>query len=336
VTASVVAWEVARSSLGADPTLILGNGASIALSLRFTYDSLFEEAAAQAFFDDGIVQIFKALDTTNFEHVLDCLNTAVIVASANGQDEYAGRLSENIDAIRKGLITTVRYIHPKFGDVRDYLNRYGAELQEYTTVYSFNYDLIVYWAMAERGFAGFRDGFSSNPFDMSAIFGFGADDSKGRTTVYWPHGGLHLVDAQVTYEKDGGPVHGRSAQKLTADGGALLAQFDPSRAQFVSEGRGELKETRISRSDYLRWCLRQLGRDTRPLAIFGTDLSVDTHVTEVIRQNPRPIALSVFNPSSREPGELADISNDAKSRFRASEVVLFDSGSHPLGQLKPS
>jgi hypothetical protein len=84
--------------------LLLGNGASVAVSSRFGYPSLFEEACspgadAQLIADD--VALFHELRTTNFEYVLFGLLMSERVSAALHLDSSLYR--DSYDRIRQSL-----------------------------------------------------------------------------------------------------------------------------------------------------------------------------------------------------------------------------------------
>ena len=93
MTATEIPWDwheieadFARSGL------LLGNGASISVWPGFAYDSLYEEArrgSIQHPLERNEHQVFTALDTTDFETVLDALATTRTVNGTLGLDRTA-------------------------------------------------------------------------------------------------------------------------------------------------------------------------------------------------------------------------------------------------------
>ena len=54
-----------------DATLILGNGASIAVNSCFNYINLFDKACGNSILDQTSKALFEALETTDFELVIN-------------------------------------------------------------------------------------------------------------------------------------------------------------------------------------------------------------------------------------------------------------------------
>jgi len=113
-------------------------------------------------------------------------------------------------------------------------------LLEFDTVYTTNYDLLVYWAVMTDRPSDFRDFFwgpdaSFDPDDVST--------AAGVTRILYLHGALHLYTLA-----DGGTA------KLTAGGRNLLSKRSARTSTvplFVCEGHSRDKRIAIARSDYL-------------------------------------------------------------------------------------
>ena len=61
---------------GFNHSIILGNGASIAVDSRLHYSSLYEAANSEGFITDEVSKIFDHFDTNDFEFVLQALANA--------------------------------------------------------------------------------------------------------------------------------------------------------------------------------------------------------------------------------------------------------------------
>ena len=329
----VLDWRGALSRLGSDrPALILGNGGSMVVSSQFAYPTLLARAQANSMISPSAAAVFQKLNTTNFEAVLRTLSAARRVASVLHSPVHEQALTDLEDEVRDALAGVVHNVHPAYHDVLQIAEQYGDALLLHSSVFSLGYDLIVYWSMAARGFGRFWDGFSSNPFDPSTLVGYSGP--AGRTAVYWPHGGLHLADTSVNFAGGGGTMSGETARKLLNADGSLLDQFKGVATQFVSEGSAEEKRTTIARSAYLRWYGVRLAATSDPLVLFGTELEADSHIAELIKLHERPVALGVYDPGSKTTAALTDIARYAKARFGTDEVYLFDSATHPIGQIQ--
>jgi len=178
--------------------LLVGNGASMVVWPEFNYRSLFEIAKSgqvQHPLTDDDENLFDALETKNFEHVLASLKTAGIVNSA--LDIEADVLEERYESTQRALFEAVHAIHVPWEYV-------GAKtvpalfegLRNYQFVYSTNYDLLLYWASMENGGKGFLDYFwgTGNRFDI-------ADTDIWITHQRWTrilfiHGGISLATSE--------------------------------------------------------------------------------------------------------------------------------------------
>jgi hypothetical protein len=272
--------------------LLVGNGASMVVWPQFGYRSLFEIATsadvAHPLTDDD-KNLFDALSTTNFEHVLASLKTAGIV---NGALEIeADELEDRYESTQRALFEAVHTVHVPWHmvGVRT-LPSLLKSLREYTFVYSTNYDLLLYWASMERGGKGFLDyfwaGANRDTFDVSDTEIWRTRD--GWTRILFIHGGIHLRRL-----RDGG------TRKVSASEGAILDQFttdfDGSESPLlISEGDSDDKLASIRSSDYLTFAHQMFGSHEGGLVVFGHSLSEqDGHLVAPMRgwrENPVAIA----------------------------------------------
>jgi len=134
----IQAW----SSVSAESwsTLLLGNGASIAIHKEFAYPTLHSVADAKGLLATT-APIFAKLGTTDFEHVLlacwyaEHVNVALGTPSADISAAYA--------EVRTALIEAVHSVHPVHADVAADLHRVGVFARVFPTVVSLNYDLTL-------------------------------------------------------------------------------------------------------------------------------------------------------------------------------------------------
>jgi hypothetical protein len=296
--------------------LLIGNGASMAVWERFSYPSLFAEAPLT----ELDKSIFEALDTTNFELVLDSLRISEIVCSAVGHDR-AG-VHERYLSIRRSLFNAVRGVHVRWDRVpRETFDEIEQELHRYETVFSTNYDLLAYWSIMCRETERIRD-FFWNP-DLA----FDATNTQltgTASTILYLHGGIHLyVDTRTG-----------ATMKRKSEGGGLLGFGDMAhttrRPLFISEGRSGDKLRSIRSSDYLSFAYQTLADYSDPLVIFGHSLGeTDAHIAQAIKSSAkRRIAIGLH------PGRSMAI---IKAKTHLEDVLdgqlieYFDASTHPLG-----
>ena len=162
-SADLLDWQALRDS-GVDwKGLLLGNGASMAVSETFRYESLFQIASSgqvAAPLGAGDHALFDAFQTTNFELVLGGLKVAGVVCEATGQDISVIRT--RYDAVQLALFQAIGPTHVSWDRVAaNSLAPMRQELERYEFVYSTNYALLVYWAVMfehDNG-DGFKDFF---------------------------------------------------------------------------------------------------------------------------------------------------------------------------------
>jgi Domain of unknown function (DUF4917) len=321
---SLLDWNVVREAYNWR-TLLIGNGASLAIWQGFRYPSLFQRASSPEIshrLSRSDQTIFDTLNTTNFERVLTALWTSSVVCSALSLP--SDLISERYDHIRNALVEAVQSVHVPHASVSvDTFRALQSSLLSYTTVFSTNYDLLLYWSIMHDGKAVLKDYFWSvdHPiFDVTDT----TEYANSRTVLYL-HGGLHLVRTPAGHTK-----------KLVADADTLLAQFGAGMESgetplFISEGTVEDKLAAIARSDYLSFAHGRLTRNREPLVVFGHSFSDnDRHLVDAMRnwELDIPIAISMRPVSppaimARKAKLHADIPNR--------QLLFFDASTHPLG-----
>ena len=130
--------------------LLLGNGFSRAYrNDLFAYDALFIEAKGKL--SPTVRSAFKALGTTDFEQVMRALRQAVLLVGAYGASDptLAQRLSTDAAALREVLAQVIASNHPeRNSEIGDHEFRACREfLHNFKTIYTLNYDLLLYWAL---------------------------------------------------------------------------------------------------------------------------------------------------------------------------------------------
>lgn len=298
--------------------MLVGNGFSRNLWSRFGYDSLFQLATQGngAGLGNADRSLFKLLETTNFESVLSSLATSKTVLEA--LDQPTDIVAERETSIRHALIEAVHSVHVPWASIPErILDHVSVELSRYTTIYTTNYDLLIYWSLMrnQSAFADFF--FESGTFDVA-----NSDIWGKKTSVQFLHGALHL------YRRPNGQTLKRTAE----EGESLLDLFGtPYRdaaSLFISEGSAEMKRISILQSDYLSFALGRLKQDKQPLVIFGHGLGKsDLHLVEAIGASKgRHVAVSLLNNGDVRKRKAALVEALPKANLR-----FYDAASHPLG-----
>ncbi len=294
-------------------SLLLGNGSSIAVWPHFAYGSLLD----QAHLSRNDRRLFSGLGTSNFESVLRALHLAEVVCRQEGHDYRDAR--RRYRAVRRALVRGVNSVHVDWSSVGVAIRRQMRnEMLRFRTVYSTNYDLLVYWAVMPDRAADFRDYFwgPGHSFDPSDT-----DVPAGITRVLYLHGALHLYR-----------VGESGTAKLTAGSRDLLSTIGATTAPvplFISEGRSQDKRAAIARSDYLSFANDKFEADDSPLVVFGHSLAEqDDHLLPAIDQRSRRVPVSVM-PGNE--GAVILRKAELKERLPHARLSFFDGTSHPLG-----
>lgn len=328
------------ASMGAESSrsLLLGNGASIAIHREFGYKKL-REIAEEKELLATTAPIFENFETDDFERVLLACWYAEQVNAALGSP--SDTIKQAYEEVRKALIQAVHSVHPKHADVAEELERVGKFASQFQTVISLNYDLTFYWAMlifnnkGEERIIWFKDAFTEENHSFKEKWKYMRNPyggATGATLVFYPHGSL-----AVARDKFGDETKIASAKNET--GSLLESIMDKWTANghipvFVSEGTSKQKLAAIHRSHYLTHVyekvLPSLGEN---LVVYGWSFNeADQHVLEAIAENPlKRMAVSVFTGQSDEDQQafcdkVRSFTKEFKS-LSSTDVTFFDSKS---------
>jgi hypothetical protein len=332
---NILEWKTISHEF--DDALLLGNGASIALWKDFAYSSLLDKGQALGCLSAEAAAVFRAFDTTDFEMVLRLLRQAGLVNERLGMSETITRAKH--DEVRNGLVETVRRIHATQQQVRRHLPAIAGFLKRFRTVFSLNYDLLMYWAIlvGNEPYGGrnrLKDFWLRLPGQPLGVFPDEYDwlrerddGTDGCTVVLYPHGNLSIVKDDSGQEWK---VYCDSAHNLL---NAVLSRWiNNYRPLFVSEGETGRKMQAIRRSPYLKSVYeRELTQVKNTLVIFGWSAGEqDSHILDaILKRRPRTIAIGIHDKS--EDSVLRwDRFADEVRRYRgaaSTEIVFFDSDS---------
>ena len=290
-------------------TLLLGNGASMAIAPGFGYRSLLDHARTRALMTPALDTLFHHFDTADFELVMRLLRDTRSVNDALGISE--GVTAPAYAEIRDALIRSVRDTHVEQASILSHLRPISAFMSRFATVLSLNYDLLVYWAMQKakeyaRG-VWFKDCWLGGFFDedwrrLREPYG----DAAGSTLVFYPHGHLTLTSHLTRGEAK---IHlGATGASNLLD--AIFSHWTTGERipLFVSEGDAAQKRIAISRSGYLNTVYNDVMTDLgRSILVFGWNAGEqDEHILRrLCAPRTERIALSVFRPTGQSDRDLA-------------------------------
>ncbi|WP_323914299.1 DUF4917 family protein [Aeromonas caviae] len=323
-------------------TLIVGNGGSVAVDPCFRYASLYQHGCAHDFISAAAQQVFDqcAKNSRDFERVLYRLWQADYI---NQKFELAkierDKVRKAYTDVRRALIDTVKAIHPDKAICNEQgLAHIGRFMASFSTVFSLNYDLIIYWASLNASQANgwrFEDGFtidktrspSTKLIKQCFNESFSAEPKPGMTKVFYPHGNLALYQTKKGEES-----------KLAAshhDPLSLFTQYwrdNNGQPLFVCEGSAAEKVATINSSRYLRHVYQhELPRPKHSMTIYGWSIGKqDYHILEQLALSQcRRAAVSVFTGNKTpkqiefESAHMEKMLNDAGIE----RVEFFDAAS---------
>ena len=265
---------------------LLGNGFSIACRPKiFAYGRLYEQADFSKISPTAKFA-FEALRTQDFERVIKALmDSAQILEAYGGPPELVSQFWQDADGLRELLVQTIAASHPSWpGEIEEH--EYAAcrqFLSYFDTVYTFNYDLLLYWAKmhtAEGERPDSDDGFRTSEDDFDAAYVVWEPGQSHGQNMWFLHGALHVFDSGTEIQKYTWSKTGVRLIDQIRD--ALSRNLFPI---FVSEGTSAEKYERIRHNDYLAKAYRSFESIQGALFLYGHSLAEnDDHYLKCIRK----------------------------------------------------
>lgn len=316
-------------------TILLGNGASMAVWGEFGYKNLWAKAKdIEAFSGEALEwvdDIFTEFETWDFEYVMRLLWQASLINKLLAiSDDKTSRVYSDV---RGGLIKAVRAIHPCFDDVSKHMCTMCRFLRRFDTILSLNYDLLVYWCVirevilfdlgCSEGHV-FKDCFSGGGFDGDwRKFRHPIHGQKRCSLVFYPHGNLALSRCKDGRERK---IHCGDDDLLNS----ILKEWESGDGMplFVSEGRSQQKVSSIQSSNYLSTVYWEvLGERRSSLVIYGWGVAEqDHHLLERMKgSGVEKVAVSVHNG---DQGYISKVEITLRRYFgQKVKLQFFDSNS---------
>lgn len=328
--------------------LLLGNGFSIAcVPTIFTYKSLFEQADFSEMPEAEAV--FKLLKTEDFEEVIHALeNTSLILPAYKSMPKTVAKMKEHAAKIKEILVQTIAKNHPSHpGEIPEakylacvsFINHF---LDGKGAVYTFNYDLLLYWAWMfglDRDLLlvepndGFGKNFLEDEYGVEDYVVWQGDTNQHGQNIHYLHGALHVFDTDTEVEKFTWSNTGVRLIKQIR--GALSEDRYPL---FVAEGESSKKLAKIKHSAYLYHSYKSFGvnmmqgaKSKTCLFTYGVSFSLnDSHITRKIANGKcRHLFVSLFgDPKSAANKKIIAAVEELRSR-RATplKVAYYDAES---------
>jgi hypothetical protein len=333
--------------------LLLGNGFSIAcVPSIFTYGSLFTKAD----FSDmpEVKKTFQILDTQDFELVIQALEkgSGVLPAYLPKEISTSRKMLEHAGQLKERLIETIAANHPAFPaeipeeKYRACIAFLAIFLDQGGTIYTLNYDLLLYWTLMygmERkliniqpldGFGRDTD-FNDGKLEISDYVTWQGDTKAHGQNVHYLHGALHIYDRGADIEKftwvDKRIRLIDQARKALSEGRFPL---------FVTEGESKKKMAKISHCGYLYHSFKSFSSSMNyktknaKSCLFTYGVSFSDNDDHILKKIPKGKVAKLFvsiygDPDSVENLKIIDAAERLKVK-RANgdlEITYYDARS---------
>lgn len=275
--------------------------------------------------------VFNSLGTQDFERVIKALRDTYLILGAYGVPrDLLETIKADADGLRELLVQTIANSHPSWpGEISEAeYKSCRAFLGNFKTIYTFNYDLLLYWAQMHTDFGNAPssdDGFRKPENDYDAAYVTWEPGQSHEQNTWFLHGALHVFDAGTEVQKYTWTNTGIRLIDQIRD--ALSKNYFPL---FVSEGTSDEKYERIRHSDYLAKAYRSFCEIRGSLFVLGHSLARnDEHYLRSIESGKLSHLYVGLHgdPSSGANKEIihrADMMTKARTR-RPLGVSYFDS-----------
>ena len=320
--------------------LLLGNGFSMAYDHEiFSYNALHEFISKIE--DSDLNRILKVIETKNFELIMQQLDiTSALIKSFNPESPLADRIQSASDKLKSSLLDAVRSLHPEhvFTVPEEKSERCSKFLKIFLdtngSIFSTNYDLLLYWILMRNEIVNHNDGFGREPDDSNSfpdeqtwsdlIWGV----NKEEQNVYYLHGALPLFDSGVEIIKEVYDTNNYLLEKISN-------RMDKAEYPiFVTAGDGREKLSHIMHNHYLSHCYESLCETTGSIVTFGFNFGpYDDHIINAINRaakhgsNQFPKLNSIYIGAYTK--EDAEHIEKIKGKFKC-KVRVFDSKTAPV------
>jgi len=273
--------------------LLLGNGFSIAYdSTIFSYNALHDFIKNMN--DKDLSKILGVIETKNFEVIMQHLdNFSALISALDGDPALKKRVDDASAKLKASLLEAVRALHPEHvfkmpeeqcQACSHFLNTF---LSSDGSIYSTNYDLLLYWVLMRSSNVNHVDGCGrelENPDEFvppeeqiwsDLIWGKHRDNQN----VFYLHGALPFFDAGVAVIKEEYNVYNYLLQKISA------RMEKGEYPIFVTAGDGEQKLRHIKHNHYLTYCYESFCNIEGSLVTFGFNFGPnDEHIIDAINK----------------------------------------------------
>lgn len=320
--------------------LLLGNGFSMAYdSSIFSYNALHDFISGIE--DDDLNKVLGVIETKNFELIMQQLDTATaLIQSFDPYSPLASRIASASNKLKNSLLDAVRSLHPEhvFTVPEEKSEACSQFLKTFLdtdgSIFSTNYDLLLYWILMRNEIVTHNDGFGREPTDPDADpdeqswseLTWGVN--KEGQNIYYLHGALPLFDSGVEIIKEEYDSNNYLLEKISK-------RMDQAEYPiFVTAGDGREKLSHIMHNHYFSHCYESLCQATGSVVTFGFNFGpYDEHIIDALnraakfgfKQFPKLNSVYIGVYSQEDAEHIERI----KDKFKC-KVRIFDSKTAPV------
>ena len=295
---TLLSFENVLTSIKKNPSrkfnLLLGNGFSVAYDPEiFSYNALHDFISDLK--DKDLSTILGVIETRNFEVIMQHLDHFSAFVTAFGGDP---KLKERVDAasakLKKSLLDAVKALHPEhvFKIPEDQSKACASFLKIFLntkgSIYSANYDLLLYWVLMRNNVVEHVDGYGRELLNSSDEFVLPEEQewsdlmwgkNRDEQNVFYLHGALPFFDNGVAVLKEEYDVYNYLLQKISA------RMEKGEYPIFVTAGDGQQKLRHITHNQYLTYCYDSLCKAEGSIVTFGFGFGpYDEHIIDAINK----------------------------------------------------
>jgi hypothetical protein len=271
--------------------LLLGNGFSMAYDSQiFSYNALHDFISKID--DDDLSKILGVIETKNFELIMQQLDSfSVLIDAFDGDPELKQKIDEASAKLKRSLLDAVNALHPPhvFAVPDDKSEACSKFLKVFFdangSVFSTNYDLLLYWVLMRNHIVEHNDGFGREqenpdefvPPEEQEWSELRWGKNKDKQNIYYIHGALPYFDAGIEIVKEEYDQQGYLLEKIN------MRMNRGEYPIFVTAGNGDDKLSHIMHNHYLSHCYDKLSSLEGSLVTFGFNFGeYDHHIINAI------------------------------------------------------
>lgn len=314
--------------------VLLGNGFSRACKNDiFDYSKLRDNTDFKAV-NGAVENLFDVLETADFERVMRNLQWAAYILGKYDptNKKIANEMKRDAKELQKQLVSAIANTHPSLLDeITD--DQYAAcrlFLSHFSSIFTLNYDLLLYWALMHKGsdhVVNCDDGFRF-PENGEQDWVTWYDDLPNQN-IFYLHGALHIYQEGPRINKF--TWRDKYYSLVEQIHQAMMNDKFPL---FVAEGSSEGKLTKINSNPYLYKAFHHLEELEGTLFLHGMSLgSSDEHILKAIeRSQVTHLFISLYGqPDSASNSAIqiraAQLQADRKSLNKPLVVTYYDAAS---------